>query len=137
MKSCFFFFLCILALASPQDAVASHKLMLSATTSPTRSPSHTTVAKSSGKVPTSYLTHRSHSTIGSPTRSQKRPPKLYNTEKQWERANNPNNTNIQPENTGQADDRNNQPANITEFPSVLSYIYQNSKIVTTASIDDR
>ena len=43
----------------------------SATNSPTRSPSHTTVAKSSGKVPTTY---RSHSVTASSTRSQKKRP---------------------------------------------------------------
>ncbi len=78
MKSCVFFFLCILlAFVSSQDAVAGHKLR-SLTKKQTTPPSRATTPKSSvnGKVPTSYPTHRSHrdSAISSPTRNEKMPP---------------------------------------------------------------
>ena len=83
MKACVFFFvLYILAFASPQDV--GHKILRSnkATSSPTRGqktpPSHTLVPtqKSSKKVPTGYLTHRSHSSTIFQTRSQVTPPKV-------------------------------------------------------------
>ena len=79
MKSSIFFVLCILGLVSPRDAVAGLKSN-SAISSPTKSQktplSRTAVPKSGGKVPTSYLTHKSHSTTSFPITgtSQKRPP---------------------------------------------------------------
>jgi len=79
MRSCVFVILCILAFVSPQDAGKPIPRTNSATSSPTRSqnlktpPSYTAVPKRSRKVPTSSLTHRSHSGMSSPTRSQKKP----------------------------------------------------------------
>ena len=75
MKSCVFFVVWILAFVSAQGAVAGQMMLTSSSTisSPARSqrtpPSHTAIPKSSGKTPTSYLTHRSYSTTGSSTRS--------------------------------------------------------------------
>ena len=77
--ACVVFVLCILAFASPQDA--DNKSLRSTMSSLSRSqethPSHSTVPKSSRKVPTSdLLTHESHWATGHPTttsRSQKTP----------------------------------------------------------------
>jgi len=80
MKPWVLFVLCILGFVSGQAAVPNHKTLErnSATSSPARNqktpPSQKTVPKSSGKVPTSYLTQRSHSATGSPARNQKTTP---------------------------------------------------------------
>jgi len=70
MKSCAFFIICILAFVSPRDTC--HTMPRSNAMSSPRSqktlPSRT---KSGGKVPTSSITHRSHSTTICPTGSQK------------------------------------------------------------------
>ena len=79
MKPWVLFVLCILGFVSGQAAVPNHKTLErnSATSSPARNqktpPSQKTVPKSSGKVPTSYLTQRSHSATGSPSRNEKKP----------------------------------------------------------------
>ena len=74
--ACVFIALCIFAFTSFQVAVTGREVLSgkSATSlpSPTKTPPRrTTVPKSSGKAPTRYLTHRSHSATGSSTRSEK------------------------------------------------------------------
>ena len=73
MKPCHFLVPCILSFIWAQGAVSGQKVSRSTGNSAISS-STRTQPKSSAKVPTGYLTHKSHSTTGSTTRSQKTHP---------------------------------------------------------------